>query len=313
MGIKSTAYNGQRRVFFVFDRGTRKFPGNIDLWMQSLEYTRQQKAHKRLTQILTNVLRLHPTKPELWVYAAQFAMDENGDVSEARSYMQRGLRFCKTCRKIWLQYTRLELAYMTKLLLRRQVLGIGKIERSSFIQMTNDSEDILRLSSPTAEDIDSDLSPASNINPTAPQAIEETSEMSNAILVAIFDAAMSQFKSDATLGHAFFDLIASFDRLPVIFKLLDYVIESLSSHAGGAWQIEACRISRSLVGISPSQPEYPTALRGTLQRIQDGLMVTKEDPRLVKWCEGWLQQQIREDMDIALQRVLQARISSLPV
>src|SRR3954454_5830774 len=74
LSLKAPAHNGQRRIFFILDRGTRKFPGDIGLWMQSIEYARKQKAHKKLSQIFTNVLRLHPTKPDLWIYAAQFAM-----------------------------------------------------------------------------------------------------------------------------------------------------------------------------------------------------------------------------------------------
>lgn len=126
LGIRATAHNGQRRIFFVFDRGTRKFPGDVGLWMQSVEYARGQHSHKKVSQILTNALRLHPTKSDLWTYAAQFAMEENGDMTEARSYMQRGLRFCKNSSALWLQYAKLELVYIAKIAARRQILGVGE-------------------------------------------------------------------------------------------------------------------------------------------------------------------------------------------
>ena len=92
--------------------------------MQSIEYARKQKAHKKLSQIFTNVLRLHPTKADVWIYAAQFAMDVHADMTEARSYMQRGLRFCKNSKKMWLEYAKLEILYIAKIAARRCVLGL---------------------------------------------------------------------------------------------------------------------------------------------------------------------------------------------
>jgi hypothetical protein len=37
-------YNGQRRVFFIFQRGTSKFHGDVDLWVQYMEYARSERS-----------------------------------------------------------------------------------------------------------------------------------------------------------------------------------------------------------------------------------------------------------------------------
>lgn len=78
LGVKTTNHTGQRRIFFVLDRATRKFRGDIGLWMQYVAYARKQKSNKRVSQILTTVLRLHPTKAELWIYAANYALKRGG-------------------------------------------------------------------------------------------------------------------------------------------------------------------------------------------------------------------------------------------
>src|SRR6201996_7569267 len=70
LGMKSTAQNGRRRIFFVFDRGCRKHPGDVGLWMDAIEFAKKQKAHKKLQEMYTQILRLHPTKADLWIHAA---------------------------------------------------------------------------------------------------------------------------------------------------------------------------------------------------------------------------------------------------
>src|ERR1700761_1573626 len=124
LGIKSVAHNGKRRIFFVFDRGTRKHPGDIALWVEAIDFAKKQKAYKKLQEMFAQVLRLHPSKSDLWINAALYAVEENGDMTEARSYMQRGLRFCKRSRAMWLEYGRLEMSYIAKIHARRDVLGI---------------------------------------------------------------------------------------------------------------------------------------------------------------------------------------------
>lgn len=123
-GLKNTGHAGQRRIFLVLDRATRKFPGDLSLWMQYLDFASKQKANKKLSQVLTNLLRLHPTKPAIWIYAASNALNVKDDLTEARSYMQRGLRFCKHSKDLWLEYAKLEMLYVSKIAARSRVLGL---------------------------------------------------------------------------------------------------------------------------------------------------------------------------------------------
>lgn len=313
LAVKTTTHNGQRRVFFVFDRGTRKFPGDVGLWMQSIEYARKQKAYKKLAQIFTNVLRLHPTKSELWIYAAQFATEEHGDMTEARSYMQRGLRFCKNSISMWLEYARLEMAYIAKIYARRQILGIGEeAEKKRKQQISReDDEDVMQLPKLTAEDINPEMSNKHDTDEVALQNLDNTPAMSGAIPIAIFDAAMVQFKYDAEIGHQFFEILADFGNIPAANRILNHILEVLHEHAASDWHTHACDISIPLAGQAIDDPNFPSALRLSLKRISTALAEAKISQEFTTWCRNWLQSQIKDGLDPALKTVLSSKIQSL--
>lgn len=75
-------------------------------------------------QVLTKALQLHPNAGGLWSYAAAWEFELNANAAAARTLMQRGLRMCKREPSLWLEYFRLELMYVHKLLARRRVLGL---------------------------------------------------------------------------------------------------------------------------------------------------------------------------------------------
>lgn len=115
---------GPRRIMFIFDRGTRKFTGDIPLWLQYLEYAKKQKAVNVVNKIFSRMLQLHPTKPSVWVLAAKHEAEVNAAMKSARSIMQRGLRFNADSEQLWLEYIKLELIYVSKILARRKLLGL---------------------------------------------------------------------------------------------------------------------------------------------------------------------------------------------
>ncbi|KAK9314288.1 U3 small nucleolar RNA-associated protein 6-domain-containing protein [Lipomyces starkeyi] len=107
-GASVSTWSGQQRIFFIFERATRKFKGDISLWMQYISYARQQKARHLLNKILKNVLRLHPTKPELWVLAAECELRENANRKAARNLILRGLKFNANSKELTDAYEKLE-------------------------------------------------------------------------------------------------------------------------------------------------------------------------------------------------------------
>lgn len=102
------------RVMLIYERATTRFKGDLNLWMQYLQYCRSQGT-RRMQKVLTKVLRLHPTVPGVWMYAAAWEFDRNANMTAARALMQRGLRICPKSEKLWLEYFRLELVYADRL------------------------------------------------------------------------------------------------------------------------------------------------------------------------------------------------------
>lgn len=307
LGIKSTSHNGKRRIFFVFDRGTRKHPGDIGLWLEAIDYARKQKAYKKLQEIFTRVLRLHPTKPDLWIHAAQYAVEENGDMTEARSYMQRGLRFCKGSRSLWLEYARLEISYIAKIHTRREILGITSSETEQGPE-PEDDENILQLPKLTAMDLEPE-GEGHEVDVSALEALDSTPAMSGAIPIAIFDAAMAHF-NDPKFGLDFFSLLVDYDEIPACRKIADHVENSLMRDHPQNWCSLACHIQLPLVSIPASSPKFPVEFRVVLTRVKEARM--RPNPQLVNWVKAWLEKLMAvEDLDPAIKTVGESVMRSM--
>jgi U3 small nucleolar RNA-associated protein 6 len=308
LGIKATAHNGKRRVFFVFDRGTRKHPGDISLWMEAIDYAQKQKAYKKLQEMFTQVLRLHPTKADLWIHAAQYSFEENGDMTEARSYMQRGLRFCQGSRTMWLEYARLEMLYIAKIHTRREVLGITADKREQ-PQHDEESEDVLPLPRLTAMDINPE-GEGHEVDTSTLETLEATPALSGAIPIAVFDAAMAQFE-DPRFGFDFFNILLDFEDMPACRKVASHVEAALLKEHPGNWIAQACHIQIPVVSVSPSSPDFPPAFRQVVARLKEARKKANS-PELLTWAKLWLEKLMQtEDLDPALKMVAESVATSL--
>ena len=267
LGVKTSNHTGQRRIFFVLDRATRKFPGDLGLWMQYATFAQRQKSNKKVSQILTSLLRLHPTKPELWIYAATM---RGADIVEARSYMQRGLRLCGNSKALWIEYAKLEMINVSKIAGRRRILGLDveKVEGKSRDNPENGNDDMIILPAITAEDIMS----AERKNDGVEQAVLERRNTSPALLevipVAIFDAAMKQFKECNELCQQFFDMIAEFQGIPCQESILSHIMGTLRRIAPKNPGTLIRWIQQPVLGIAVSSSEFPGLFAHCLDRMQ---------------------------------------------
>ncbi|KAJ5410747.1 uncharacterized protein N7487_005106 [Penicillium crustosum] len=258
LGIRSAGFNGQRRIFFVLDRATRKFHGDINLWVQYIEYARKQKAHKKLLMIFTDALRLHPTSADLWVYAAKHVLDDHGDMTQARSYMQRGLRFCKSARTIWIQYAKLELIYIAKLVARQRILGLDEESQKpkpiQEAEVDDTDADMIALPSLTAEDINPSTGADGEVDQVALQNLNSTPALSGAIPLAIFDTATKHFDNDDRFGQEYFDMAWEFQDAPCLRKILEHVVETMRANKPSSPRTQICYIKFPTAGIPPHRP-----------------------------------------------------------
>ena len=301
LGVKVVGHTGQRRIFFVLDRATRKFHGDIGLWMQYLAFARKQKAYKKISEILTRVLRLHPTKPELWIYAATYAVEERGDMVEARSYMQRGLRFSDGSGKLWMEYARLELNYIAKVVGRRQILGLDRAEKrggNSAEDGEGLNDDMVALPVITAEDVNPETQATDGMDLVALERVIASPALSGAIPVAIFDAAMKKLGSDEELALAFFDMVSEFDQLPCQANILNHIIEMVQSKLRQTPATLIRFIRQPVIGISFKSAEFPGALVTSFSRAATAartLSTTQAKSKLGQGVIEWLLAYLEED------------------
>jgi U3 small nucleolar RNA-associated protein 6 len=259
--------SGQRTIYFLYNRATRKFPGDLVLWMQYIDFARKDKAYKRLNDIFTSVARLHPTKPDIWILAANYFMDTQADITNARSYMQRGLRFCKNSEVMWLEYAKLEAIYVGKIAGRRKILGLD-IDRTKKSGTDEDGdEDMIALPQVTAEDVNPSLKQDDGVDEVALQNLASAPVLTGAIPLAVFDSAMKQFQGKATLAEKFFDTFAEFSQLACIPSILQHVLDYLQDNSPHAVETAICRFHMQLFGCDATDPEIALALSKALDMI----------------------------------------------
>lgn len=134
------AYAISRRITYLFDRFSRRFPSDVSIWVQYINYVRRQKSRKVSSKVMTRSLQLHPGDARLWILAAACEFQDNLNVVAARALMQRGLRLNYDSRDLWLEYFRMEMIYIEKLKLRRKILGIDA-DKSNIVDVDHSASD----------------------------------------------------------------------------------------------------------------------------------------------------------------------------
>lgn len=279
LGIKARSHAGQRRIFFVLDRATRRFHGDLGLWMQYIEYARKEHASKVLAKVFSSVLKLHPAKPELWIFAARHAVNVNVDMVEARSHMQRGLRFNKGSRHLWLEYAKLEMVFIAKVLVRRRVLGIdGPIPDAEEGVGDEDEDGNIKLPTITGEE----MNPAPprkdhSVEALALENVDTNPALNGAIALAIFDSAVKEFPGDLTFVNSFFELFRSFDSLNCRGKMLEHVVHHALDTAPTSPDALFLGVELPIIGVETTDPLFPSRLGTVLSNMSEA--VEKAVPR----------------------------------
>ena len=286
--------------------------------MQYVNFARSQKSGKMVAEILTRILRLHPTKPELWIYAANYTMEERGDMLEARSHMQRGLRFCERSNDLWLAYARLELLYIHKILARRRILGLDhradppRAENPS-AEAKGPEDDVIALPTITADEVGfGDSAPLPNQHLL--EKLNTNPALSGAIPMAVFDAGYTKLGSEA-FGLAFFDMVADFVELPCQHTILEHILEQTRAASQPSDPALSFRfVQQPTIGISVHSAAFPAAFGRALSRMKlSERSQTKDDPgrAFEHHMIDWLLLYLEEDLDPDLRKALEMTLKPL--
>lgn len=308
-----TSHASEARIFGIFDRGTRKHPGDITLWMSYLEYTRGIEATKKFKTVLTAAIRLHPTKSELWLYAARYTLEAEADMNGARSYMQRGTRFCTTSRELWIEYAKLEMIYLAKIAMRRKILGLD-IEASKDEEMEGleeeesgfeTSKDVIAIPDFKTNTLRPAMIEGIKVDSEAVKDPMTTPALQGAIPMAIFDAARKQPFFCASAAEDFFDMFALFTQVRCLPKILQHTLDAMMELYATESCTCNCYVKQPFVGIEATSVEFPAALGESLDRLKRSMEKTKDKEDLVKKTRVWIESFLAvEELDPGIQTVL---------
>ena len=80
------------------------------------------KSTKALSKNFAKAIQLHPTKSVFWVLAAKWEWEENNSITAARVLLQRSIRINPNSQDLWIEYFKLEVLWVQKLIERRKIL-----------------------------------------------------------------------------------------------------------------------------------------------------------------------------------------------
>jgi len=103
-----------KRVFQIFERAVRKFKGDVGLWMEYIRVAEKVGAKALVGKITARAIQMHPTESWLYVMSANGEM-KIGNMSGARTMMERGIRMNPKDERLWVEWMKLEMGYIQQL------------------------------------------------------------------------------------------------------------------------------------------------------------------------------------------------------
>lgn len=159
-----------KRIEKIYSRGTNKFPSDLKLWSQYLNFIKLPKysnqfSYKHIHTVYNNLLKLHPTVPDIWISSAKYEYEVHSNFKSTRILFQNGLRFNPDSFKLWYEYLNFELNFITKLINRRKVLNLIN-EREQNLDMLNSITAESRENEEENDDDDEDENSTGTVAPS---------------------------------------------------------------------------------------------------------------------------------------------------
>ena len=160
--------------------------------------------------------------------------------------------------------------WVAKVWARRKILGVDggekKVGDEEEMSREGIEGDMVALPKITAEDINPRRRDEDGMDQEALERLEKSPALSGAIPIAIFDAAMKEFRGDEALCLRFFDTCSEFYDAPVTKKILEHIIEVLQTYESPDALIRFIR--QPVTGLRAISPGFPTNLGLCLDRMK---------------------------------------------
>jgi U3 small nucleolar RNA-associated protein 6 len=73
-----------RRIHTLYQKTLKKYKGDVGLWVDYFNWSRGVGSGKVLSRSFAQAIQFNPTSTVLWIMAAKFEWEENGNVVGAR-------------------------------------------------------------------------------------------------------------------------------------------------------------------------------------------------------------------------------------
>ncbi|GAV54077.1 hypothetical protein ZYGR_0AK05790 [Zygosaccharomyces rouxii] len=210
----------EHRIEFIFQRGCNKFPQDLKFWSMYLRFMKNRgnkTSYKKIHNVYNQLLRLHPGNVEVWISCAKYEYEKHANFKSCRTVFQNALRFNSHVPKLWYEYVKFELNFITKLINRRKVMGLIN-EREQAMDMiqekdSNDSKENAVTSGVNAPSTGDSMKDSLNQLPEADMNMlgnEETNPaLRGDIALTIFDIALKLLGENYTKKHKGYSAITS--------------------------------------------------------------------------------------------------------
>lgn len=203
----------EHRIEFIFQRGCNKFPQDLKFWAMYLRFMKHRgsrTSYKKIHNVYNQLLKLHPNNVEIWISCAKYEYEKHANFKSCRTVFQNALRFNSHVPKLWYEYVKFELNFVTKLINRRKVMGLIN-EREQEMDMaqegkkqgsTEDSDVVSGVNAPSTGD---SMKDSLNQLPEADMNMlgnEDTNPaLRGDIALTIFDIAIKSLGENYTKKH----------------------------------------------------------------------------------------------------------------
>jgi len=250
-----------------------------------------------------SALQKFPSSAELWIMAARYEFNKNANMTGARNLLLRSLRLNPEKRELWLEYARLECLFLLKIMERRRILGLDKVETTSVEDdvLEFHKRDEIQLPVITAEDLEKQgegegatLDPVLTTSPLADVATNPA--LNGAIALAVYDSAVGTRPDDISLATGFYDVFAPFySGLRFIDAALNKVKAHLEEKFPGRGRTVLIQIKDHARGIDVMDKNFPGVLR---EMMNTANTMTSLPVKERKDCCAGLQKYLDELLDI---------------
>ncbi|KAJ3414189.1 pheromone processing endoprotease [Chytridiales sp. JEL 0842] len=281
-----------KRIHALYSKALRKFPGDLALWAQYFEWSKETGSSKSLGKSYARAIQLHPTKPSVWLMAAKWEYEDNSDMTSARILLQRALRLNKDSTLLWHEYFKLELLWITKIKERRRVLfgdaSVPKVEElkaSTKDSETGNEDEDSKMELPELKEEDGVKDLSLQADPTVAASIGASSQDSAmagnklspmqkalieiAIPRAIYRNAIKEIPDDLQFRFGFLKIYQTFGSDTKLGQ--DELYESLQRDFPQNPLALSILAERATGGVATSDPSFPAALKAVTGQYESFL------------------------------------------